>query len=52
MSRKFIVEIEENEDGDYIIQIPDEIIEHLGLVEGDILKYDIDGESVIMYKEE
>lgn len=53
MSRKFIVEVQETDDGDLIIEFPQEIVDELGLMEGDEMHYELteDGEGIIMYKE-
>jgi antitoxin component of MazEF toxin-antitoxin module len=48
MSRKFIVKLEEDDSGNLLCPIPDEIIEELGLVEGDLLNYSLDGESILL----
>lgn len=48
MSKKFIVTLEEDSEGNLLCPIPIEIIEHLGLEEGDILDYEVDGESIIL----
>jgi antitoxin component of MazEF toxin-antitoxin module len=48
MSRKFIVTLEEDESGNLLCPIPDEIIEELGLVEGDMLNYSLEGEGILL----
>jgi bifunctional DNA-binding transcriptional regulator/antitoxin component of YhaV-PrlF toxin-antitoxin module len=48
MSKKFIVTLEEDAEGNLVCPIPDEILEHLGLEEGDLLDYEVDGESIIL----
>jgi antitoxin component of MazEF toxin-antitoxin module len=48
MSRKFIVTLEEDESGNLLCPIPDEILEELGLVEGDVLNYSLEGESILL----
>jgi len=46
-----IVEVEEDEDGNAIIQIPDEFIKKFNLKEGDTVHYDIhdDGKIIIRF---
>jgi bifunctional DNA-binding transcriptional regulator/antitoxin component of YhaV-PrlF toxin-antitoxin module len=44
----YILEIQENEDGELYIELPDEVIEELGWKEGDILSWDLKGEGVIL----
>jgi hypothetical protein len=46
MSRKFIIELQETADGDLFIEFPQEIIDELGLVEGDELEYELDDGGV------
>lgn len=48
MSRKFIVELIEDEEGNLLCPIPDEIIDEMGLTEGDMFDYQIDGESILL----
>lgn len=48
MSRKFVVTLEEDESGNLFCPIPDEILEELGLVEGDMLNYSLEGESILL----
>jgi len=54
MSRKFIIEVRETTEGDLFIEFPQEIIDELGLIEGDVMKYEIgdDGESFIIKKDD
>jgi hypothetical protein len=54
MSRKFIVELQESPEGDLIVEFPQEIIDELGLLEGDVLQYELDndGSGVRMFKVE
>lgn len=54
MSKKFIVEVQETEEGDLIIEFPQEIIDEMGLMEGDELDYDLteDGQGFIIKKAE
>ena len=44
----YILEIQENEDGELYIELPDEVVEELGWKEGDILSWDLKGEGVIL----
>ena len=48
MKYSTVVEVDEN--GEYFIKIPDELIQELGWVEGDILQWAIEGDSVILSK--
>lgn len=48
MSKKFIVTLEEDSEGNLLCPIPEEIIENLGLEEGDILDYELDGDAIIL----
>jgi antitoxin component of MazEF toxin-antitoxin module len=48
MSRKFIVTLEEDESGNLLCPIPEEIIEEMGLVEGDMFDYQIDGDGILL----
>ena len=54
MSRKFVTQLQESSEGELILEIPQEIIDELGLVEGDVLQYELDesGEGVRMFKSE
>lgn len=54
MSKKFIVQVQETEEGDLIIEFPQEIIDEMGLMEGDELDYDLteDGQGFIIKKAE
>lgn len=54
MSRKFIIELQESPEGDLILEFPQEIVDELGLMEGDVLRYELedDGVGFRMYKEE
>jgi|TARA_R100000655_G_C2848488_1_gene169077 bifunctional DNA-binding transcriptional regulator/antitoxin component of YhaV-PrlF toxin-antitoxin module len=46
----YYVEIEEDQDGELIIQIPEEIIETLGWVENTLLTWDIKGDGIILQR--
>lgn len=54
MSRKFTIELQETPEGDLFVEFPQEIVDELGLVEGDILRYELDEnvDGFRMYKEE
>lgn len=54
MSRKFIIEVQETSEGDLFIEFPQEIVDELGLIEGDVMRYDMgdDGESFIIRKDD
>ena len=42
MSRKFTITLQETPEGDLFIEIPQEILDQLGLIEGDLLRYELD----------
>ena len=46
----YILEVQEDENGDQYITLPDEVIEDLGWQEGDILNWDVRGEGIILSK--
>ncbi len=46
----YFVEILENDDGDLIVQIPEEVIETLGWVEDTLLTWDIKGDGIILQR--
>jgi len=46
----YILEVQEDENGDQYITFPDEVIEDLGWQEGDILNWDVRGEGIIITK--
>jgi len=46
----YFVEIEEDDNGDLIIQIPEEVIETLGWVEDTLLTWDIKGDGIILQR--
>jgi hypothetical protein len=54
MSRKFIIELQESPEGDLILEFPQEIVDELGLMEGDVLRYELEEDlgGFRMYKEE
>lgn len=46
----YILEVQEDENGEPYITFPDEIIEELGWQEGDVLNWDVRGEGIILSK--
>jgi bifunctional DNA-binding transcriptional regulator/antitoxin component of YhaV-PrlF toxin-antitoxin module len=46
----YVVEVQEDENGDQFIVLPDEVIEDLGWQEGDILNWDVRGEGIVLSK--
>lgn len=46
----YILEVQEDENGEQYITFPDEVIEELGWQEGDILNWDVRGEGIILSK--
>jgi bifunctional DNA-binding transcriptional regulator/antitoxin component of YhaV-PrlF toxin-antitoxin module len=44
----YILEIEEDDNGEQFIKFPDELIEELGWQEGDILNWDLKGDGVVL----
>jgi bifunctional DNA-binding transcriptional regulator/antitoxin component of YhaV-PrlF toxin-antitoxin module len=46
----YILEIQEDEDGELFLVFPEEIIEELGWKEGDILEWNLKGDGVILSK--
>ena len=46
----YFVEIEEDDNGDLVIQIPEEVIETLGWVEDTLLTWDIKGDGIILQR--
>ena len=46
----YILEVQEDENGDAYITLPDEIIEELGWDEGDVLEWDVRGSGIILTK--
>lgn len=52
MSKKYTLTLEEDETGDLVLKLPDEAIEELGWLEGDIISYSVDGDTFLMSKVE
>jgi|APGre2960657373_1045057.scaffolds.fasta_scaffold767985_1 antitoxin component of MazEF toxin-antitoxin module len=48
MSANYIIEVQEGSDGDCFIELPDDLIEELGWVEGDILSWDLKGNGIVL----
>lgn len=46
----YILEVQEDDDGELFIVFPEEIIEELGWQEGDILNWNVKGEGIILSK--
>ena len=44
----YIIEVQEDSDGELFIQLPYDLIEELGWVEGDILSWNLKGEGIIL----
>jgi bifunctional DNA-binding transcriptional regulator/antitoxin component of YhaV-PrlF toxin-antitoxin module len=44
----YIIEVQEDQDGELFIQFPEEIIEELGWQEGDILSWNLKGEGIVL----
>lgn len=46
----YILEVEEDENGESFLTLPDELIEELGWQEGDVLDWDVRGNGIILTK--
>lgn len=46
----YVLEVQEDENGDQYIVFPEEIIEDLGWQEGDLLNWDVRGEGIVISK--
>jgi bifunctional DNA-binding transcriptional regulator/antitoxin component of YhaV-PrlF toxin-antitoxin module len=44
----YILEVQEDENGDSFILLPDEAIEELGWEEGDILEWNLKGNGIVL----
>jgi bifunctional DNA-binding transcriptional regulator/antitoxin component of YhaV-PrlF toxin-antitoxin module len=44
----YIIEVQESEDGDLLITLPDDLIDTLGWQVGDVLDWRMKGESIIL----
>jgi hypothetical protein len=48
MSTNYIIEVQENEEGDCFIELPEDLVEELGWLEGDVLSWDLQGEGIVL----
>ena len=46
----YILEVQEDENGDQYITLPNEVIEDLGWQEGDVLNWDVRSNGIILSK--
>jgi bifunctional DNA-binding transcriptional regulator/antitoxin component of YhaV-PrlF toxin-antitoxin module len=46
----YIIEVQENDQGDLFIEFPDELIDELGWQEGDVLNWDLKGTGIVLSK--
>jgi bifunctional DNA-binding transcriptional regulator/antitoxin component of YhaV-PrlF toxin-antitoxin module len=46
----YILEVEEDDQGDLFLTFPDELMEEMGWREGDILNWDVQGEGIVLTK--
>jgi bifunctional DNA-binding transcriptional regulator/antitoxin component of YhaV-PrlF toxin-antitoxin module len=46
----YILEVQEDENGDQYITLPDEVIEELGWQEGDVLNWDVRSNGIVLSK--
>lgn len=46
----YILEVEEDDNGELFLTFPDELMEELGWQEGDILNWDLKGDGVVLTK--
>jgi bifunctional DNA-binding transcriptional regulator/antitoxin component of YhaV-PrlF toxin-antitoxin module len=46
----YILEVEEDENGEPFITLPEEVLEDLGWEEGDVLNWDVKGNGIILTK--
>jgi bifunctional DNA-binding transcriptional regulator/antitoxin component of YhaV-PrlF toxin-antitoxin module len=46
----YILEVQEDENGELYMEFPEEVIEELGWQEGDILNWDVRGEGIVLSK--
>ena len=47
--RSYVLEVEEDENGEQFITFPEEVIEELGWQEGDILNWDVRGDGIVLF---
>jgi len=50
MSKRYVLEVQEGDDGEVFVQFPDELLEEAGWREGDYLEYSEDIDGTIMLK--
>lgn len=46
----YILEVQEDENGDCYIVLPDEVTEDLGWQDGDVLDWDVKGNGIVLSK--
>lgn len=46
----YVLEVQEDENGDQFIVFPEEVIDELGWQEGDLLNWDVRGEGIVISK--
>lgn len=46
----YILEVQEDDNGDCYIVLPDEVVEDLGWQEGDVLDWDVKGNGIVLSK--
>jgi bifunctional DNA-binding transcriptional regulator/antitoxin component of YhaV-PrlF toxin-antitoxin module len=46
----YILEVQEDDNGDLFITFPDDVIEELGWQEGDILEWNLKGDGIVLSK--
>jgi antitoxin component of MazEF toxin-antitoxin module len=47
---EYIIEVQEDEDNNFFVELPDDVIDELGWEEGDLLNWDIHGEGIVLTK--
>lgn len=47
---EYIIEVQEDDDNNLFIQLPEELIDELGWETGDLLNWDIRGEGIVLTK--
>jgi len=46
----YILEVQEDDNGDSYITLPDEVVDELGWQEGDIINWDVKGNGIVLNK--
>jgi bifunctional DNA-binding transcriptional regulator/antitoxin component of YhaV-PrlF toxin-antitoxin module len=46
----YILEVQEDENGDLFITLPDDVVEELGWQEDDILEWNLKGDGIVLSK--